>query len=217
MLQVPDEIERAVLRRSGYLEAFPKQLIPAGSRARYLTPAACLHLYPTLEGRRLSQDPLFSMVVARCGRHEGGRWNFPFRLSRFEMVEVVVLGSAARVARAAAGLESRLCRVLGRLGVTGTMEPAADPFFAGGTRAGRVFQLLHDAKHEYRADVGKKRVAIASINKHRDHFTARFGISARSGGVAHSACLAVGIERLTAWCLLAWGADPAAWPKPLRP
>ena len=217
MLQAPDEIEHSALHRSGYLDAFPKQLIAAGSRTRYATPAACLHLYPRLEGKRLSEDPLFSMIVARCGRHEGGHWRFPFRLCRFEMVEVVVVGSAATVARAAARLESRLCRLLGRLGVTGTLVPAADPFFAGGPRAGRVFQLLHDAKHEYRAGVGRRTVALASLNKHRDHFTARFGISARSGGVAHSACLAVGLERLTAWCLLTWGADPAGWPEPLRP
>ena len=217
MLETPDDIERSVLRRSGYLDAFPKQLIAAGSRARFVTPAACLHLYPRLEGRRLSADPSFSMIVGRCGRYEGGRWSFPFRLARFEMLEVVVMGSAATVARAASRLESRLCRLLGRLGVTGEMQPATDPFFAGGARAGRVFQLLLDAKHEYRAEVGKRTVALASINRHRDHFTARFGISARSGGVAHSACLAVGLERLTACCLLTWGADPAGWPKSLLP
>ena len=216
-LEAPGKIARSVLQRSGYLEAFPDQVIASPARGGYLTPAACLHLYPRLKGRRLGGDPVFHMVAARCGRQEGGRWQFPFRLSSFQMLEVVVLGSPATVARAFTGLEARLRRVLGRLGVIGAIEPASDAFFAGGNRAARVFQLLNDAKHEYRAEVGRRSVALASINRHGDHFTARFGIEAGSGGVAHSACMAIGLERVTAWCLLRWGGDPAGWPKPLRP
>jgi hypothetical protein len=41
-------------------------------------------------------------------------------------------------------------------------------------------------------------LAIASINRHGTHLTERFGISLTDGSLAHSACLAFGLDRWAA-------------------
>jgi seryl-tRNA synthetase len=55
-----------------------------------------------------------------------------------------------------------------------------------------------------------------SANCHRDHFGLPFGIETDSGEVAHSACVAFGVDRIAVALLARHGLDPADWPGPVR-
>ena len=59
---------------------------------------------------------------------------------------------------------------------------------------------------------GPESTAVASFNYHQDHFTQRFGISRVDGGVAHTACLGFGLERITLALLHTHGVDAEQWP-----
>ena len=54
--------------------------------------------------------------------------------------------------------------------------------------------------------------AIVSCNCHLDHLTVPFGISSARGGVAHSACVGFGLERIVLGLFAAHGLDTARWP-----
>ena len=45
---------------------------------------------------------------------------------------------------------------------------------------------------------GDEPTAVASFNYHHDHFTAPYGLGMADGGVAHTACLGFGLERISA-------------------
>jgi hypothetical protein len=55
-----------------------------------------------------------------------------------------------------------------------------------------------------------------SCNYHLSHFGETAGIRTSGGDVAHSACVAFGMERLALALLWAHGSDPATWPDGVR-
>ena len=214
-VDAPALIAADVLDRAGYRANFPQHLVEArgiASRGRsFATPAACLHVYPALAGSRISAARTL-VVEARCTRHEGGRWRYPYRLQSFGMIELVVVGSRSVVERRRAAAAATLAGGLRRLGVEGEWRPATDPFFGDGARA---LQKLMDAKHELTV-AGSPPVALASSNRHGDRFGRAFRIRCSDGGPAFTACVAVGLERLVAHSLLVWGPSPSRWPRGLR-
>ncbi len=211
----PAFLDPRVLRLSGYERAFPQHVVLARGRSGRtipLAPAACLHVYPLFEGVRVPGHGSGILVEARCARFEGGRWRPPYRLLGFRMLELVLVGDAPWVRRRLERAETAVDDVLARLGVPATWRPATDPFFSDGSR---VMQRLTEAKRELSFDRAPG-VAVASVNRHGDHFTRAFHISAGATPAA-SACLAFGLERLGAASLAAWGPRRGAWPKELRP
>ena len=54
--------------------------------------------------------------------------------------------------------------------------------------------------------------AVLSINAHLDHFGIDFGIATADGGVAHTACIGFGLERVTLALLHQHGLEPGGWP-----
>ena len=54
--------------------------------------------------------------------------------------------------------------------------------------------------------------AIASANRHGDHFGATFGIETTDGAAAHRACLGWGLERVSLALVRTHGTDVAGWP-----
>jgi hypothetical protein len=58
--------------------------------------------------------------------------------------------------------------------------------------------------------------AVASFNTHHDHFGSTCGIELADGGVAHTACLGFGHERITLALLRTHGLDLERWPEAVR-
>jgi hypothetical protein len=220
-VETPVFIDRHVLTTSKYLTHFPRQVVVGRryraprSRSRFLAPATCLHLYGRLEGTALAKEHFSAFLVGPCARAEGGRLAFPYRLATFHMAELVVLGAAGVVDGEASAIERMLAESFRRLGIGGGFRPATDAFFMASSRGARIMQQLKGLKREFVSPLEENGIALASINRHEDFFVRAFRIRLRSGGPAHSFCLAFGLERLTAAGLLAWGPDPAQWPEEL--
>jgi hypothetical protein len=217
VVEPPLFIAERTLERSRYLAHFPQQVVVgsgvhARSRRQLIAPAACLHVYPLLARQRLAATHRV-YVDARCARFENGRWRFPFRLAGFEMIELVAVGDARTTDALAETVAARLAASLRELGLAGDWRGATDSFFAD--RGAAVLQTIAEGKREYRAPLARGSVALASLNRHSDTFGAAFRIRAHDGSVARSVCVAVGLERLTAYGLLMWGPQPNEWPRSL--
>ena len=220
-LDTPATLPTAVLRRVNYFRYFPHQLMAVKrfrgptSASQYLTPAVCYHAFAAARGSGLGRRPYRQFVVGSCARAEGNRPQFPFRLQHFHMAELVVAGTVTQVARLLTALRQQTAVMFAALGVPGTFEVSTDSFFIGGAGA-RMIQRLKALKQEFRVPVGEASVALASLNNHEDFFTRRFAITTARQQPAFSACLAFGLERLTAYGLLRWGGKSALWPKVLQ-
>lgn len=218
----PPFIGRRTLEDAHYLAHFPQHVFCCRSHTdpdgpeRYLTPAACLHVYPRLRGGSVPERGVGALILGPCARHEGGVFEPPFRLPHFHMLELVAVGEPTYVAALRAEATDRIERAFGELGLEGRFETATDAFFLDGGRGARLLQQLKELKREYRTDICGEAVALASVNDHEDFFGRCFDLRTEVGEAASSCCAAFGLERLTALGLLRWGADPETWPSALR-
>ncbi|MFI7442685.1 hypothetical protein [Nonomuraea indica] len=217
-LRGPPVLDATVADRAGYGASFP-HLLGAVSRGGaptdlVLTPAACYHVYPLFEGHVLDAPAEIS-VLADCHRQEAT--SEPGRLRSFRMFETVRLGGAEDCLAWRDDRLDRLAHWLETLGVPAERRPANDPFWG---RPGRLLasaQRADGLKWELAADVADGvRQAVVSVNYHKEHFGAAFGIREAGREPAHTACLGVGLERLLLALRHAHGPTPRHWPAPVR-
>jgi len=241
-LLFPPVIDRAILERTGYLEGFPTlcgsvHSFTGGEReaaafaARVargegwdgamaptdlvLTPAACYPFYPTCRG-----------VLPPGGRHVTLRgWVFrqepsaePTRMRAFRVREYIRVGAPAEVLAWRDAWRARGETLLRGLQLPLRADVGTDPFFG---RAGKVLasgQRQQQLKFELLVPVndGAEDTACCSFNGHLDKFGAAFDIRLPDGGVAHTACLGFGLERVTLALLRTHGTDPEGWPAEVR-
>jgi seryl-tRNA synthetase len=159
-----------------------------------LAPAACYVVYPLSTGAVPAQGRKFD-VIGDCFREEPS--SDPFRMRSFRMRELVYIGAAADVLSWRDRWVERGRELFARLGLAGELVAASDPFFG---RAGKVLgehQRAARTKVELVRAVfpDAKPVALGSFNYHRDHFGERFGLRVNDS-VAHSACVAFGLDRM---------------------
>jgi seryl-tRNA synthetase len=173
-----------------------------------LSSAACHALYPMCSGRLPAGGRRYE-VSGFCFRHEPS--TDPARMQAFNMHEVVYVRH--RDEGLAHGLD-----LLRGLGLEVTPIPANDPFFGRLGSALAAGQLEEELKLEGVSPIYSPEhpTAIMSANCHRDHFGLPFGIETDSGEVAHSACVAIGVDRIAVALLARHGFDPADWPGPVR-
>ncbi len=182
-----------------------------------LVPAACYPVYPAIAARG-PLPPGGAVVDA------GGAWVFrhepsedPARLQMFHQREIVRLGAPDEVRAWRDGWCERGLVLLRSLGLDAERDRATDPFFG---RAGRMLaanQRSQELKLELLvALAGEEPTAVASFNYHQDHFAGTYGLSMEDGGVAHTACLGFGQERIVLALLYTHGVDPASWPAEVR-
>jgi seryl-tRNA synthetase len=106
----------------------------------------------------------------------------------------------------------------GRLALPFRIAPASDPFFGRAARliaASQVeqmlkFELLIPLRSEERP------TACMSFNYHRDHFGLAWDLRGESGEIAHTACVAFGMDRLALALFAIHGVDITAWPAGVR-
>jgi hypothetical protein len=171
-----------------------------------LTPAACYHIYVDLAGQELSA---FRTVTTRatCFRREAHytplerQWSFGMR-------EVVGLGSADHVKAFLDRGRTRVDRFVAALDLSIAWTPATDPFFDASRNPKFLAQKLDPVKTEM---VHRGRLAIGSINFHRNFFGETFGIQ-HAGEPVFSGCIAFGLERWIRAILDVHGPEAACWP-----
>lgn len=208
-VQYPVLIAREALEHAEYPQAFPHLLMSASCRGRhpvgdgfalsavseptewYLSPAVCYHTYVELAGR-VVRDPVAVTARGRCFRHECH--TAPgVRQVEFEMREIVLIGPGGWVDAAAEAVRRDVEALARGVGLDGAWEAAEDPFFLPSAGGRALMQRLMTLKHEY--VLRGETLAVASVNRHMTFFGDRFQITTPDGAPAHTACVAVGLDR----------------------
>jgi seryl-tRNA synthetase len=218
----PPVIPFKTAERAGYISSFPHLVgtvytAPTGAEPAVtdlvLTPAACHHVYPLVEDVTL-EEPMLLTVEACCFRGEATSERG--RLRSFRMIECVFLGGAEVVAQWRDSALEQVSDWLSGLGLEVDAAPANDPFFGSSSRVMASLQRSEELKWEVLAAVDADLVqAVASVNCHREHFGESFGFRDDEGALGHSACAAVGLDRVLLALRHRHGPDTAAWPRQL--
>jgi seryl-tRNA synthetase len=244
ILRFPPVMSRAHIQKSGYLHSFPNLLgavcclhggeteIRAavdGDKAKgqwvesldatdlVLTPAACYPLYPLVASRgRVPATGLLFDVASDCFRHEPSQQIDRFQT--FRMREFVRLGSPDQVVAFRQQWMARAPEIADLLGLQYKTEAASDPFFGRAGKLMAINQVDNALKFELLIPVRSEQqpTACMSFNYHRDHFGTTWNLKTEAGDLAHTGCVAFGIDRLTLALFAAHGLDLRHWPASAR-
>jgi seryl-tRNA synthetase len=182
-----------------------------------MTPAACYPIYPTLAARgKLPPDGALVDVYSYCFRHEPSI--DPGRMQFFRQREYVRVGTPDQVMAFRQLWIDRGTAIMSALDVPLQVDVANDPFFG---RAGRMLaanQRDQALKFELLVPITstEKPTACLSFNYHQDHFGHVWDIRTHDGGIAHTACVGFGMERIVLALFRHHGFDVKAWPKAVR-
>jgi seryl-tRNA synthetase len=180
-----------------------------------LSSAACHSIYPMFRGATLPVEGLYFEVQANCFRHEPSM--DPARLQSFRLHEFVYLGDPDGALAFRDRWNTTALQLLGDLGLVLDLVPANDPFFGRGAQLMVEGQLEKELKFEITATISSDVPgAISSGNYHEDHFGITFSMSTHDGQVAHSACFALGLDRITLALFYAHGYQLEEWPAEVR-
>jgi seryl-tRNA synthetase len=244
VLRFPPVMNRRHVEKSGYLHSFPNLLgcvcglrgdeaeihaavgrFNAGqdwttslkSTELVLTPAACYPLYPLAAERGpISADGLKFDVESYCFRQEA---TFEVdRLQSFRMREYVCIGSPAQVVQFRSRYLEIAQEIASRIGLPYRVAPASDPFFGRAARIVAASQVEQMLKFELLVPLRslEQPTACMSFNYHRDHFGEVWGLRTEAGEVAHTGCVAFGMDRLALALFAVHGVKLAEWPQRVR-
>ncbi|CAO3411325.1 amino acid--[acyl-carrier-protein] ligase [Azospirillum largimobile] len=182
-----------------------------------MTPAACYPVYPTIARRgALPGDGRLIDVFSYCFRHEPSI--DPARMQLFRMREYIRIGTPEQVVAFRETWLERGREMMASLEVPLEIDVANDPFF------GRAGAMLSSSQREQKLKFEllipvtstEKPTACLSFNYHQDHFGHIWDIRTADGGVAHTACVGFGMERVALALFRHHGFDPAGWPAAVR-
>jgi seryl-tRNA synthetase len=212
------------LERSAYIDRFPQLVATVTPHLHThdaddqsaMTPAACLSLYRLVAARGpIEGCGLTVAVTAPCHRTEASYE--PTRLRAFTMSELVFFGRPAQASAFVEGLRAAAAPWLRSLGLAPIERAANDPFYGRGSDVLASHQRSLQTKVEIVLPVGAlSEVACFSFNLHAEFFSRRWEIALEEGGWAQSACVGVGLERLTLALIERHGDCPSLWPAEVR-
>jgi seryl-tRNA synthetase len=182
-----------------------------------LTPAACYPVYPAVAAR----GPLPEGGVTIDA---GGSYVFrnepsgdPARLQMFHQREMVRIGAPEEVAAWREKWRDRAIALLRALELEAEFDVATDPFFGRSGRLLAVNQREQELKFEVQVPIASPApTPVASFNYHQEHFAEVHGLELADGGMAHTACLGFGLERVTLALFRRHGLEPHEWPEAVR-
>ena len=219
----PALIPTETLRQLDFFASFPHLATFASHRKskdpdHALSPAVCYHTSNLLRNKRIPRVPYCVTAAGACFRFEGPALrNTPERLWNFTMREIIFFGSASQIESMRRSLMASVKRLAAGASVVARLEEASDPFFLGTSSGKLLLQRLKKLKYELQANFTENgNLAIASFNNHEDFFAKRMNIRLPNGTIAHSGCVAFGIERWAYVFLCQNGLDPRSWPARLR-
>jgi seryl-tRNA synthetase len=244
VLRFPPVMSLQQIEKSGYLHSFPhflgivSCLHGAESKIRsivdqsktsgdwtsalaasdlVLTPAACYPLYPLVAARGpvRAEGYLFD-VVCDCFRREVSQ--DVDRLQSFRMREFVCVGSAKQVVDFRSRWIARSKDLAQALGLPHRIEQASDAFFGRAGKLMAVNQIEQSLKFEWLIPVRSETAPTAcmSFNYHQDHFGTTWNLRRDDGEVAHTGCVAFGLDRLALALFATHGLDFGRWPGLVR-
>lgn len=244
VLRFPPVMSRALLEKSGYLKSFPHLLgcvsSLTGTEAKIralvegrssgqewveglaatdlvLTPAACYQVYPIVAARGdVPTSGVLVDVESYCFRREAS--SELGRMQAFRMREYVCIGAPETALAFRESWKAKAEQLGNQLGLPFNLLPASDPFFGRGGKMMAVSQVEQALKFEFLVPVNSEEAPTAcmSFNYHQDHFGTTWGLRTDDGAVAHTACAAFGLDRLTIALFATHGLDFDAWPVTVR-
>jgi seryl-tRNA synthetase len=244
ILRFPPIMSRHQLEKSGYLKSFPNLLGCVcslhGSEAEIrtaadrfdtgddwtaalapadlvLSPAACYPVYPLAASRgSVPSGGLWFDVACDCFRREPSK--HLDRLQSFRMREYVRIGSPEEIANFRDRWIERAQQIADELGLACQVAPASDPFFGRTGQVMAISQLQHSLKFELLVPVrsADQPTACMSFNYHLDHFGSAWKLLCETGAVAHTGCVAFGMDRLALALFSNHGLDVQKWPTVVR-
>jgi seryl-tRNA synthetase len=182
-----------------------------------LTPAACYPLYPLAAARgAVPAGALKFDVASYCFRREAT--HEIDRLQAFRMREFVCMGSPRQAFDFRSRWLARAQAIAEALALPYRIAPASDPFFGRAAKLIAQSQVEQSLKFELLVAVrsAAQPTACMSFNCHRDHFASTWGLHTEDGEVAHTACVAFGMDRLALALFATHGLDLARWPQRTR-
>src|ERR1700742_453070 len=240
VMRFPPVMSRTQLEKSGYLKSFPNLLgcvcalhgTEASIRSavdRYdnggdwttsltssdlvLSPAACYPVYPIAAARgKLPPGGWQFDIEADVFRHEPSQ--SLDRLPAFRMGEFVRIGAPEEIVAFREKWMARAPVLANELALPHTIDVANDPFFGRVGQVMAVSQRQQALKFELLIPYysGASPTACMSFNYHREHFGQVWGIRDDKGELAHTSCVAFGIDRLTVALFAIHGLDLKKWP-----
>ncbi len=244
VLRFPPVMSRRQLEKSGYLKSFPHFLgcvsclsgAEADIRAsvdRYeagedwtgglaaadlvLSPAACYPVYPLVASRgAVPTGGLLFDVACDCFRREPSK--MLDRLQSFRMREYVCVGAPEEIDAFRRRWMKRAETFAAQLALPWRIDQASDPFFGRGGKMMATSQVEQQLKFELLIPVhsAEQPTACMSFNYHRDHFGTTWNIRTAKGEVAHTGCVAFGIDRLALALFSTHGVELQQWPTRVR-
>ncbi len=208
----PDFYSVSDLDKCSYVKQFHDHCMFAGSMNHNLcdvtrikvpeyinNPAICMHCYIQYRNTVITEEnPIVITAKGRCKRNEKYGFESLERLLDFTMREIVFIGKKEFVLLKRQEYIERageLCRVLG---LEGRISLSNDPFFKKEDTIKAEFQRKFKLKYELKLnnyDNGHS-VAVGSFNYHNYNFTKSYNIKMANGNLAHTACVAFGLERI---------------------
>jgi seryl-tRNA synthetase len=240
VLRFPPVMSRRQLEKSGYLRSFPHFLgcvsclsgtetdirssvdrFEAGedwtsglsAADLVLSPAACYPVYPLVASRgEVPANGLLFDVACDCFRREPSK--MLDRLQAFRMREYVCVGTPEQIDEFRRRWMKRAETFVAQLDLSWRIDQASDPFFGRGGQLMAKSQVDQALKFELLVPLHSEEqpTACMSFNNHRDHFGTAWSIKTASGQVAHTGCVAFGIDRLALALFATHGIDLAQWP-----
>ncbi len=177
--------------------------------------AVCFHTYNQYKDKdlELKKEPIIIGAEGKCFRYESKSMHSFERLRDFSMREIIVLGTERMVDEFIKMITVKCEDFFKEIGMNYYLAIANDPFFTKEFSTQSMFQRNFSLKVEINARINGKsnRIAIGSINNHRDYLGKGFNIM-NHGNVIHSGCAAFGIERCFFAFLEQFGLEMRNWP-----
>jgi len=244
VLRFPPVMSRKHLERHGYLKSFPNLLgcvsCLSGSEREIrgvvdrfdqgdpwtpsleaadlvLSPAACYPVYPLVAARGpVPRGGSLFDVASDCFRREPSR--DIDRLQSFRMREFVCIGQPEEIESFRSAWIERAKALADDLGLPYRIELASDPFFGRGGQIVAISQMQQELKFELLIPVRSEEepTACMSFNNHREHFGHVWDIRTSDGALAHTGCVAFGMDRLAVALFATHGVRLEDWPATVR-
>jgi len=244
IFRFPPVMSRKSLEKQGYLKSFPNLLgcvsCLSGSEREIrgvvdrfeegidwtneldaadlvLSPAACYPIYPIAAERGpVPAGGLIFDVACDCFRREPSR--DIDRFQSFRMREYVCIGTPDEIQTFRGEWVERAKGIADVLGLPYRVDVASDPFFGRGGQIVAISQIQQELKFELLVPVRSEDepTACMSFNYHREHFGHTWDLVTQDGALAHTGCVAFGMDRLAVAMFATHGLDVEAWPASVR-
>lgn len=178
-----------------------------------LQAAVCDCCYYAMQDKENVKDASYT-CYNKVFRNESSQTGGLDRLTNFSVRDIMFVGSDTYVLDMRQQVFNMLEGFVRQLNLSCILETANDPFFASDVISKSVFQYAKKLKHELLFDLpeAEKKMAFGSVNLHLDFFGKSFNITQPDGTYSHSACVGIGLERITYALFCQHGSQFDAWP-----